>query len=73
MAELREEYRRKNTFWRNWGAVIILAVFFVTSWGGQFVNQLTVEKTTSRSAWSAVRNERLLAAIYELDIRKLAV
>lgn len=44
MAELREEYRRKNTFWRNWGAVIILAVFFVTSWGGQFVNQLTVEK-----------------------------
>ena len=35
MAELREEYRRKNTFWRNWGAVIILAVFFVTSLGGK--------------------------------------
>lgn len=47
MAELKKDYTRKNTFWRNWGAVIILAVFFVASWGGQFATQLTTEKQLS--------------------------
>ncbi len=44
MAELHHEYKRKDTFLRNWGAVIILIVFFLVSWGGQFVAQLVTEK-----------------------------
>jgi type II secretory pathway component PulL len=44
MADLKQEYRRKNSFWRNWGAVIILVGFFLASWAGQFVNQLITEK-----------------------------
>jgi len=45
MPELKKEYKKKNTFFRNWGAVLILAAFFLGSWGGQFVNQLQVEKS----------------------------
>ena len=36
--------KREGTFFQTWGAVIILAVFFVVSWGGQFVAQLAVEQ-----------------------------
>lgn len=45
MAELAKEYKKKNTFWRNWGAVFILLAFFIVSWGGQFVSQLSVQKS----------------------------
>jgi hypothetical protein len=41
---LSQEYRKKNTFWRRWTAVIILFVFFFASWGGQFAAQLVAEK-----------------------------
>lgn len=44
---MEQEYRKKNTFWRNWGAVFILIVFFLASWAGQFATQLTVEKQQS--------------------------
>lgn len=47
MPELKREYQRKNTFARNWIAVIILIVFFFASWAGQFVNQLQAEKQQS--------------------------
>jgi len=42
-----EEYKRKSTFWRNWGAVFILIAFFMASWGGQFVNQMVVQQKES--------------------------
>lgn len=48
MAELKKEYKRKNSFLRNWGAVIILAVFFIGSWTGQFINQLQVEQQNAK-------------------------
>jgi hypothetical protein len=44
---MENEYKRKNTFWRNWGAVFILLALFILSWGGQFVNQLQVQKQES--------------------------
>ena len=44
---MEQEYKKKNTFWRNWGAVFILAVFFLGSWAGQFGNQLIVAKQES--------------------------
>lgn len=47
MAELAREYKKKNTFWRNWGALLILVVFFLASWGGQFVNQMQVMRDES--------------------------
>lgn len=42
--ELKTDYKTKNTFWRRWTAVIILFIFFLGSWGGQFVSQLQVSK-----------------------------
>jgi hypothetical protein len=45
--KLRSEYNKKNTFWRNWGAVFILLAFFLGSWGGQFINQLAVQRQES--------------------------
>jgi hypothetical protein len=47
MATLQQEYARKNTFWRKWGAVFILFIFFIFSWGGQFATQLQTEKQIS--------------------------
>lgn len=44
MASLKQEYKHKDTFLRRWAAVIILLVFFMASWGGQFVMQLQSEK-----------------------------
>lgn len=44
MSELKGEYRRKNTFLRNWATIIILIVFFLGSWTGQFFTQIQVEK-----------------------------
>jgi hypothetical protein len=41
---LKNEYRKKNTFWRNWASAIILLVLFFGSWGGQFATQLQVSK-----------------------------
>lgn len=41
---MEREYKKKDTFWRNWGAVFILAAFFLVSWAGQFGNQLIVEQ-----------------------------
>lgn len=45
---MEDEYKKKDTFWRNWGAVFILAFFFLASWGGQFVNQLEVQRQESQ-------------------------
>jgi hypothetical protein len=44
---MKQEYARKNTFLRNWGAVFILAVFFLGSWFGQFASQLQVQMNES--------------------------
>lgn len=43
MASLKEEHKKKSTFLRNWGAVLLLFVFFVASWMGQLFMQLQVE------------------------------
>lgn len=48
MAGLKREYEQKNTFWRRWGAVFVLLVFFALSWGGQFVFQMQEVKQTSQ-------------------------
>ena len=45
MAE--QEFRKKDNFWSKWGAVIILFVFFLASWGGQFFTQLASERLVS--------------------------
>lgn len=47
MTNLQAEYKRKDTFWHKWTAVIILIVFFIFSWGGQFVTQLSAAKNES--------------------------
>src|SRR3990170_2997966 len=47
MATLQAEYKRQDTFWRKWTAVIVLIVFFVLSWGGQYVTQLAMAKQDS--------------------------
>ena len=39
---MENDYRKKDNFWRNWGAVFILLAFFLVSWAGQFGNQLIV-------------------------------
>lgn len=44
---MSDEYRKKGTFWRNWGAVFILFGFFLASWAGQLVNQITVQRQES--------------------------
>lgn len=44
MAELRTEYKRKDSFFRRWAAAIILLLFFFGSWGGQFATELQVTK-----------------------------
>jgi hypothetical protein len=44
MAELKKEYKKKNTFLKNWGALFILLVFFLASWAGQLATQMEVEK-----------------------------
>jgi ABC-type phosphate/phosphonate transport system permease subunit len=41
---IEQEYRKKNTFWRRWLAVIILFIFFFGSWGGQFITQMQVSR-----------------------------
>jgi hypothetical protein len=41
---MSDEYKKKSNFWKDWGAVIILAVFFLGSWGGQFITQLQVQQ-----------------------------
>jgi hypothetical protein len=42
MAE--QEFRKKDNFWTKWGAVVVLGVFFLASWGGQFAMQLRSEQ-----------------------------
>lgn len=42
MAE--QKFRKRDNFWTKWGAVVVLGVFFVASWGGQFLTQLTSEQ-----------------------------
>lgn len=54
---MEREYRKKDTFWRNWGAVFILIAFFLASWAGQFANQLTVEKQESEMHGQTFRME----------------
>ncbi len=44
MGTLRNEYRRKDTFMKKWGALFILLAFFIFSWGGQFITQMQVVK-----------------------------
>lgn len=41
---MEQEYKKKNTFLRNWGAVFILISFFLASWVGQFANQIVVQR-----------------------------
>ena len=41
---MSDEYKKKGNFWKNWGAVVILMVFFLGSWGGQFIAQLRVQQ-----------------------------
>ncbi len=41
---MTNEYKKKANFWTNWGAVIILTIFFLGSWAGQFVTQLRVQQ-----------------------------
>jgi hypothetical protein len=45
---LQQEYRKKNTFWRRWAAVIILFAFFFLSWGGQFLSQMSAFKNEAQ-------------------------
>lgn len=47
MASLKSEYSRKDTFLRRWAAVMVLIVFFLLSWGGQFVAQMQVVRQES--------------------------
>lgn len=47
MSNLNEEYKRKDTFFKRWAAVIILFAFFFLSWGGQYVSQLEQVKQQS--------------------------
>lgn len=47
MPQLKNDYRRKNTFVRRWAAVFILIILFFASWGGQFVSQLAEIKQQS--------------------------
>jgi hypothetical protein len=47
VANLKQDYQRKDTFFRRWASAIILLVFFLGSWGGQFVTQLQAEKQQS--------------------------
>jgi hypothetical protein len=41
---LRQDYRKKDTFWRRWAGVMILVMFFILSWSGQLVSQLAAER-----------------------------
>lgn len=47
MADLKTEYKRKDTFFKRWTAVFILLALFLFSWGGQFVSQIAEEKQQS--------------------------
>lgn len=47
MADVHREYRQADNFLRRWGAVFILLLFFIGSWGGQYATQLQVEKQQS--------------------------
>lgn len=38
------EYKKKGNFWKDWGAVVILTIFFIGSWAGQFITQLQVQQ-----------------------------
>ncbi|MNQ83305.1 hypothetical protein D3C85_983810 [compost metagenome] len=44
---MKQEYKKKDTFFRNWGAVFILVAFFLVSWAGQFANQMAVQRQES--------------------------
>lgn len=44
MKKLEREFQQKDTFLRRWAAVLLLVLFFFTSWGGQFATQLEVAK-----------------------------
>ena len=47
MNDMRNELKRSDTFFRRWGALFILIVFFLVSWGGQFVFQMQAAKAES--------------------------
>lgn len=55
MAE--QEFRKKDTFWSKWGAVVILAIFFLGSWGGQFATQLASEQQIAQQHGQAFSME----------------
>lgn len=44
MPDLKNEYRKNDTFLRRWGAVLILLVFFIASWTGQFLTEMASER-----------------------------
>jgi len=54
---MKNEYKKKDTFWRNWGAVFILAAFFIASWAGQFATQLVVVQQESEEHGQAFSME----------------
>ena len=47
MADLKTEYRQRDTFVRRWAALFILIAFFLLSWSGQFFTQMQVVKQES--------------------------
>lgn len=57
MKQLSKDYKQNNTWLRKWGALIVLLIFFFGSWGGQFINQLAVEKQQSQEHHQEFRME----------------
>lgn len=48
MSNTQQEGHRNTSFFRKWGALVILIVFFFASWTGQFVTQLTSFKQDAK-------------------------
>jgi hypothetical protein len=57
MSRLSNEYAHEDTFLRRWASVIILLILFLSSWGGQFVTQMEVEKQQSKQHGQAFSME----------------
>lgn len=60
MSDITREYQKKNTFLRKWGALLILAAFFLLSWGGQFVFQMQAVQQENQQHGQAFKMEEFL-------------
>lgn len=60
MSDIMREYRKKNTFLRKWGALLILAAFFLLSWGGQFFFQMQAVRQESQQHGEQFKMEEFL-------------